>query len=169
MDEIGQAHHELDRLQGIITRHEGFIFTLRGWLLTVVGGLLAAYYTDNIDMDAIVLQFALPGIALLFLFVESRHANLVEAMVDRANVIETFIRGSRLEPGKHQYDGPNVHEACNDGAHRLIPHGRGMTFVLNLAFYLIVIAVIVVVMFSLPPKGKTAAKTGTDVQKKNAG
>jgi len=41
MDEMQQAHHELDRLQGIITRHEGFQFTIRGWLLTIVGALLA--------------------------------------------------------------------------------------------------------------------------------
>jgi hypothetical protein len=50
MEEIEQAHRELERLQGIITRHEEHMFTLRGWLLTVVGGLLAAYYTDNIEL-----------------------------------------------------------------------------------------------------------------------
>jgi hypothetical protein len=48
MDEAQQAHHELDRLQGIIARHESHMFALRGWLLAIVGGLLAAL-NDNQD------------------------------------------------------------------------------------------------------------------------
>jgi hypothetical protein len=70
MEEIDQAHHELERLQGIITRHEGYMITLRGWLLTVVGGLLAAYYTNNIEISEAVLCTALPLVTLMFLFLE---------------------------------------------------------------------------------------------------
>ncbi len=47
------------------------MFTLRGWLLTVAGGLLAAYYTGNIQLDAAAMRVGLPLVALLFLFVES--------------------------------------------------------------------------------------------------
>ena len=131
MDEIQQAHHELDRLQGIITRHEGHIFALRGWLLPVVGGLLAAYYTDNIDMSDRVLRLALPTIVLLFLIVETRHVNLVEAVVERVTTLEKRIADSRRS-GKQigWYDGPRVSEVCQDGANRWWPR-QGMTFVLQ--------------------------------------
>ncbi len=156
MDEIAQAHHELDRLQGIITRHEGHMFTLRGYLLTVVGGLLAAYYTNNIEMSEAMLRIILPGIALLFLIVESRHANLVEAVVERATALERRIAGSRQSTGQAGvgwYDGPRVSEACQEGANRWWPR-NGMTFVLNRAFYLVVILIIIVATVSLPPRVK---------------
>jgi hypothetical protein len=155
-DQIQEAHHELDRLQGIITRHEGFIFTLRGWLLTVVGGLLAAYYTDNIEMSEVVLKIALPGIAFLFLILELRHANLVEAVVERVTALENRIADARQptgELGVGWYDGPKVSEACQEGAHRWWPR-HGMTFVLNQAFYVVVILIIVFATVSLPPKLK---------------
>jgi hypothetical protein len=71
------------------------MFALRGWLLVSIGGLLAAYYTANIDMSALVLRIALLVITLLFLIVESRHVNLVEAVVERATAIEKQITNSR--------------------------------------------------------------------------
>src|SRR5262245_43019540 len=162
MDEIQEAHHELDRLQGIITRHEGFIFTLRGWLLTVVGGLLAAYYTNNIAISEVVVKIALPGIAVLFLLIESRHANLVEAVVERIAALEKRIGGARErktgELGVGWYDGPKVSETCQKGANRWWPR-PGMTFVLNSAFYVVVILIIVFATVSLPPKGRSALDT----------
>ena len=156
MDEIQQAHHELDRLQGIITRHEGHMFALRGWLLAIVGGLLAAYYTENIDMNGLVLRFALLVVALLFLVVESRHVNLVEAVVERVTVLEKGIADSRRstsQPCVGWYDGPRVSEACQEGANRWWPR-RGMTFVLNQPFYFVVILTIFFATVSLPQKGE---------------
>ena len=154
MDEIEQAHHELDRLQGIITRHEGHMFVLRGWFLVIVGGLLAAYYTANIDMSALVLRIALIVITLLFLIVESRHVNLVEAVVERVTAIEKQITNSRRcdgPPAVGWYDGPKVSDACQKGANRWWPRS-GMTFVLNQPFYLVVIVIVLFTTVSLPPK-----------------
>ncbi len=82
MEEMEQAHHELDRLESIITRHEGFILTMRSWLLAIIGGLLAAYYTDNVSMSKPLLGGALMAIAMLFLVVELKHVNLIEALVE---------------------------------------------------------------------------------------
>lgn len=154
MDEMQQAHQELDRLQSIISRHESHMFALRGWLLAIVGGLLAAYYTDSIEMSAALLRGALLTIALLFLLVESRHVNLIEAVVERAEAVERQIAetrrsGSELRGG--WYDGPKVSEACRDGASRWWPR-RGMTFLLNQPFYLVVIVIIVMTTLSLPSK-----------------
>ena len=156
MDEMEQAHHELDRLQGIISRHEGHMFALRGWLLAIVGGLLAAYYTDNIDMSVLVLRIALPMVALLFLIVESRHVNLVEAVAERASTLEKRIADSRrsgIQVG--WYDGPRVSKVCKDGANRWWPR-RGMTFVLNQPFYIVVILIIILTTVSLPSKRESA-------------
>jgi len=166
MDETQQAHHELDRLQGIVSRHESHMFALRGWLLAVIGGLLAAYYTANIDMSALVLRVALVGTVLLFLIVESRHVNLIEAVVERAGAIEKLIRDSRRSEGQPVigwYDGPKVSESCQDGANRWWPRS-GMTFVLNQPFYLVVIMIIVFTTISLPPKHLSTSATVSSEQ-----
>ena len=158
MDEIEQAHHELDRLQGIITRHEGHMFALRGWLLAIVGGLLASYYTDSIVMSELVLRIALLMIVLLFLVVESRHVNLVETVVERVTALEKRIVESRQPAGQASvgwYDGPRVSEACENGANRWWPR-RGMTFVLNQPFYVAVILIIIIITVSLPLKRPSA-------------
>ena len=152
MDEMEQAHHELDRLQAIISRHEGHMFALRGWLLTVVGGLLAAYYTGNIAITETAVKFGLPIVALGFLFVESRHENLVEAVAARSKKLEKRIAAARrggatTAPG--WYDGPKVSQACLKGAKRGWPR-EGMTFILYRPFYLVVIVVIVVIITALP-------------------
>jgi hypothetical protein len=76
------------------------MFTVRSWLLTVVGGLLAAYYTDNIEMKECLLWVALPLVTLLFLFVETRHLNLIEAVVKRGGEIEQRIVTSRKVPNQ---------------------------------------------------------------------
>ncbi|MGH9722432.1 MAG: hypothetical protein ACRD8O_19650 [Bryobacteraceae bacterium] len=156
MDEIQEAHHELDRLQGIITRHEGHMFSLRGWLLTIVGGILAAYYTDKIAISEWVLRIALPGVTFLFFVVELRHGNLVEVLVERVRAIENDIAKARLPAGQicsGWYAGPKVSESCEAGAKRWWPRS-GMTIRLNAAFYLVVFLVIVLVTFSLPPRGR---------------
>lgn len=158
MGELEQAHHELDRLQGIITRHEGHMFALRAWLLAIVGGLLASYYTDNIVMSGLVLRIALLMIVLLFLILESRHVNLVEAVVERVSALEKCIVESRQSAGQAiigWYDGPRVSEACEAGANRWWPR-RGMTFVLNLPFYVAVILIIILITVSLPMKRPSA-------------
>ena len=157
-DEIEQAHHELDRLQGIVSRHEGHMFALRGWLLTVVGGVLAAYYTGNIEVDEKYMRLGLPLIALLFLFLELRHTNLVEAVVERVSALEMLITTSRekIRQGDTSwYDGPKVSEACRAGASRWLPR-RGMTFVLNLPFYVVVSLISLGATFFLPQKRKPA-------------
>jgi len=154
MDETQEAHHELDRLQGIITRHESQMFVLRGWLLAIVGGLLAAYYTNNIDMSELVLRVALLTIVVLFFAVESRHLNLVEAVVERVTVLEKLIVDSRQSADRGRggwYDGPKVSETCAKGANRWWPR-RGMTFVLNQPFYFVVILIVVLTTISLPSK-----------------
>lgn len=152
MGPLEQAHHELDRLQGIITRHEGHMMALRGWLLAILGGLLAAYYTENIDLDATLLRIALLVVVAVFLVLESRHVNLVEALVERATKVEEQIRHDRDSPDETpQYDGPRVSEACLDGATRKWPKS-GMTFVLNQWFYIAVVLVVIVTTVSLPAK-----------------
>jgi uncharacterized membrane protein YidH (DUF202 family) len=156
MDQMEMAHHELDRLQDIITRHEGFMFTLRGWLLAIIGGLLTAYYSQSIDISAALLRIALLTIVGLFLVLESRHMNLVEAVVDRATKIEELIRQHRFEPpDAHWYDGPRVSEACLDGANRNWPK-KGMTYVLNHWFYIAVVLVVILTTVSLPEKHPAA-------------
>src|SRR3712207_2933348 len=137
MDEMEQAQRELDRLEGIVTRHEAHMFALRGWLLAVAGGLLAAYYTANILVSEILMRLTLPAVVFLFLFLEVRHANLVEAVVERSAKLEKLIAKSR-QTGSGWYDGPKVNEACEDGAKRWLPH-KGMTWMFYWPFYAVVL------------------------------
>lgn len=152
MDHMEQAHKELERLQSIVTRHEGQMFALRGWLLAILGGLLAAFYTENIDLEATLLRIALLLIVAVFLILESRHLNLVEAVVERATAVEEQIRHDRASPHETpRYDGPRVSEACLAGAKRKWPKD-GMTFVLNRWFYVAVVLIVAVTTVSLPAK-----------------
>ena len=167
MEEMEQAHREHEILQGIITRHEGHMFTLRGWLLFIVGGLLAAYYTENILIDKLVLQIALVVITLLFLFVELQHMNVVEAVVDRVVELEKEIADSRQSISQGSvgwYHGPKVTEACNKGAERFLPRRRGMTFVLNQPFYIVVILVILFATLWMPRKQEETPPLGSGRQ-----
>jgi hypothetical protein len=155
MDEMEQAQRELDRLADIITRHEAHMFALRGWLLVVLGGLLAAYYTANIHISEILMKVALPIVVVLFLVLESRHTNLVEAVVARSSELENRIRCTLQTPGEKTvgwYDGPKVSQACEDGAKRLWPYA-GMTWVFYWPFYVIVFLITLCVALSLPDKG----------------
>lgn len=152
-DELQEAHHELDRLQGIISRHEGYTFTIRGWLFAVVGGLLAAYYTGNIDINKKWVQVILPVIAVFFFVVEWRHINLVDAAVKRVKELEELIAEHRnqIEKGvSGWYKGPRVNDYCGRGANRWWP--GGMTFTLNLPFYGVVILAIMFATLFLPSK-----------------
>jgi hypothetical protein len=153
MDEMEQAYHELDRIQEIIARHEGHMNSLRGWLLGIIGGLLAAYYTSNID-SVLVLRIALLLIVILFLIVETRHINLIESVVERAGQIEKKIRDARRNDSKDGtgwFDGPKVNEVCQRGARRRWPRG-GMTFLLNQWFYYAVIVVVILTTISMPAR-----------------
>ena len=135
MDETEQAHRELERLQGIIDRHEGHIFTLRGWLITVIGALIAAYYAENIHLNDLALRIALPLVALLFIVMELRHINIVEAVAGRATVVEKGLADARRAANANcWYDGPLVSETCKDGAERLRPR-NGMTLRLYAPVY----------------------------------
>jgi len=164
MDEMEQAHKELERLQRIIDRHEGHMFALRGWLLATIGGLLAAYYTDNVEMSALALRLALVAIALAFLVVESRHVNLVEAVVERVGALEKLMADSRRSAQTAGwYDGPKVNATCRVGARRLWPRS-GMTFALNQAFYVVIIVVVVVTTVSLPAKRAAPAQAAASSQ-----
>ena len=162
MDVMEQAHHELGRLQDIITRHEGHMFMLRSWLLAIIAGLLAAYYTENIELGSTLLRVALLLVVAVFLVLESRHMNLVEAVVERASRVEDSIRRHRHGPDDASwYDGPRVSEACREGARRMWPKS-GMTFLLNQWFYMAVVLVVVVTTVSLPPKHAAAPKSAIE-------
>ena len=160
MNDMEQAKNELDRIQEIIARHEGHMATLRGWLLAIIGGLLAGFYTENIEIGPWELRVALLGITALFLWVETRHVNLIDAVIERSIAVEEAIqiaRRDKLAPG--WYNGPKVAEACRDGATRgLLPENK-MTWKLNLPFYLVVIIVIGLTVVELPQKSKAAAST----------
>jgi hypothetical protein len=134
------------------------MFALRGWLLAIAGGLLASYSTANIDMSELVLRIALLLMVFLFLVVESRHVNLVEAVVESVTALGKRIVDSRQPlnlASTGWYDGPRVSEACLDGVKRWWPR-QGMTFALNLPFCLVVVLVVILATVSLPSKRESA-------------
>src|SRR5260370_16778342 len=92
MDDMEQAKTELDRIQEIIARHEGRMDTLRGWLLAIIGGLLAGYYTANIEISPLGLRVALIGITILFFWLETRHVNLIYPLTYRSSTAEQQIQ-----------------------------------------------------------------------------
>jgi hypothetical protein len=157
MDETEEAVRELERLQSIIDRHEGHIFILRGWLITVVGAFIAAYYTENIHLNDLALRIALPVVALLFIVMELRHINIVEAVAGRASDVERGLAAARRAASADcWYDGPKVSETCKDGAERLLPRA-GMTLRLYAPVYGVILAIIVLAVVFLPSRESIGA------------
>ena len=149
MDEIQEAHNEIDWIQAIITRHEGHIFALRGWFITVVGALLAAYYAENIVMSVYVLIGGLIVAVVVFYIVEFQHSNLIESLVGRVKKIEKSIKKARLPSGEFKngwYNGPKVNKTCRKGAKFKWPH-IGMTFLLNTPFYIVVLVIVLLLIY----------------------
>jgi len=151
MNETDQAFKEIEHLQEIISRHESHVFALRGWMLTVVGALLAAYYTNNIVIDVIYMRWGLPLVSVIFLLIEMQHNNLVEVIATRVLILEQNIYKARKEGLLNWYDGPKIAECCRAGARRFLPVHR-MTFILNLPFYIATVLIILVISFTMPQK-----------------
>ena len=161
MDDLELAKTELDWIQEIIARHEGRMDTIRAWLLAIIGGLLAGYYTANIQISPLELRVALIGITILFLWVETRHVNLIDAVIERSTKVEREIQTARTHgtaPG--WYDGPKLNETAASGVKRRLPLNE-MTLKLNLPFYFVVAIVIGLTVVALPQKPKAVEAAAT--------
>lgn len=157
MDEFEQAHHELSRIQTIIDRHEGAMFSLRGWLFAAMAGIVAAYYTMAVSLSLRSFVIALCTLVLAFLYAELRHVILVDAVVTRAGRVERMIQEARASVKKQGwYDGPKINKTCGDAVKQLVPEWR-MTLVLNLFLYVAIVIAVVVIVMLLPPLGLAEA------------
>ena len=154
MDEMEQAHHELNRIQEIIARHEGHMFSLRGWLFAALAGVLAAYYSNALELTLVKLLVVITALIFASVYAELRHVILVDAVVTRSGEVERKIADARSKasdanPRPGWYDGPKVHETCGKAVKKMIPQ-LGMTLVLNMFFYLALGGAVVSLVYFLP-------------------
>jgi len=156
MDETAMktALHELDRVQDIVTRHEGHMFSLRGWLFAALAGVVAAYYSSAISVSRVEFAIVVLALVMTFIYAEMRHVILVDALVARAGTVEKMIVAAR-EGGltmSPRYDGPKVNEVCGAAVKRILPK-LDMTLVLNLFFYYALVAAALIIVWLLPRSG----------------
>jgi len=154
MDEMTQAYHELDRIQGIVGRHEGHMFSLRGWLFATLAGIVAAYYSTRLPVS--LPEFVIVVVALIvsFIYAELRHVILVDALVARAGTLEKMIIAA-IGPSTSSspwYDGPRINDVCDVAVRQVFP-SLNMTLLLNLFFYYALLAAVIVLVWLLPRAG----------------
>ena len=154
MDEMEQAYHELDRIQGIVDRHEGHMFSLRGWLFAALAGIVAAYYSTRLPVS--LPEFVIVVVALIvsFIYAELRHVILVDALVARAGALEKMIIPARGPSASSSpwYDGPRINDVCDLAVRQVFP-SLNMTLLLNLFFYYALMAAVIVLVWLLPRAG----------------
>ena len=154
MDETDQANLEMDRIQRIISRHEGHIFSLRGWLFAAIAGSLAAYFSGNVPFGPGRFLLAIGGLVVIFLLVELRHIVLIDALVKRVGDVEILITRSRANGAfTGWYDGPRVNTTCQQAMQlqNLLPRWR-MTLKQNLVYHLGLLAFAIALVALLPSR-----------------
>jgi hypothetical protein len=102
------ALEELRQLQGIIARYESQIFQIRGWLLVLVGALVAAILKNLPPALFFVLNVV---IIPVFAFMELLTRGPKRRAIQRAGEVEETLRGER------DYDGPLIHLTLSRSLH----------------------------------------------------
>jgi hypothetical protein len=153
--EMKTALHELDRIQVIVNRHEGHMFSLRGWLFAALAGVVAAYYSRGLPASRVEFAFVVLALVVAFIYAELRHVILVDALVARAGAVEKMIVAARGTGASSlpQYDGPKVNEVCGIAVKERVFPKFDMTLVLNLYFYYALVAAALILVWMLPRSG----------------
>ncbi|MDM0105009.1 hypothetical protein QTH97_08695 [Variovorax sp. J22R24] len=104
------AIEEFKQLQTIIGRHEGQEYQVRGWLLVLLGGLVAALFSGD-NSRLFVWAFLAVGCVLIlaFFFMELMIRVPKRESIDRVASIERALRGEIA------YDGPLICETLSGG------------------------------------------------------
>ena len=97
-----RAMEEWKLLSAVIARYESFEFQLRGWLLVILGGLIAALYAERSRLPW--LRFAEIGsiVTIVFLWMELTLRRTKRKAIFRSRAVESALRG------EVEYDGPAI-------------------------------------------------------------
>jgi hypothetical protein len=135
------ALEELRQLQAIIARYEGLGFQIRGWLLVLVGALVAAILKNLPPALFLLLNaFVVPVFALMELVTRGPKRRAIQ----RVGEVEGALRGEQV------YDGPLIHATLSGSLHNRWTFAFAELRVINFwAFYGALLLVAVVVALSI--------------------
>jgi hypothetical protein len=105
------AIEEWRQLQTIIGRYDGLDVTIRGWLLALLGGLLAAFFAKGSHIHWSLLYFVWFAAEIAFILIEGYSRAIKRVATDRSGEVEQSLR----EPPFFYY-GPLIHERLSEGS-----------------------------------------------------
>src|SRR5690349_476663 len=101
------AMEEWKQFQTIIGRYDGFDFSIRGWLLVLVGATMTARFSNHTHISA-ALFLLLTFTAILALLM----SELSFRVVKRRAILRVFSVEAALR-NERKYDGPRISEALS--------------------------------------------------------
>ncbi len=135
MKRVKVAVKELELLQDIIARQDKFRAQTKQWAVTLVAAVVTAFFTNQVQLNPLVLWFLVVITCFLFLFVEAIFGYREGLAEDRTRVVESALQ----EVDAPTYDGPRICDAMQGRITRsrmidAIRHPRCWGFYLILAF-----------------------------------
>jgi hypothetical protein len=95
-----RAMEEWRQLQGIVSRLVGSEYHIRGWLLVLLGALVAALFSERTRLTGLLFGGVGAVIVALFCWMELVVRVPKRRAIRRAELVEASLRGER------EYDGP---------------------------------------------------------------
>jgi len=95
-----RAMEEWRQLQDIVSRLEGSEYHVRGWLLVLLGALVAALFSERTRLTGLLFGGVGAVIVALFCWMELVVRVPKRRAIRRADLVEASLRGER------EYDGP---------------------------------------------------------------
>jgi hypothetical protein len=139
---------EWKQLQTIIGRYDTLEFQHRGWLLVLVGALIAALYADKGRLSGGLFAVVAGTVWALFLWMELVSRLTKRKALWRVRAVETCLRGEA------PYDGPRLSLSLSFPA--AVPEWRMMLrevrIALVWAFYGGLLAIILIFALTAPPR-----------------
>ena len=137
-DQRTVALFEIERMQEIVARHEGYTFKIRGWLYTVLAALTAALYTQAVNLAPLAYFLLAFMTIVLFLAWELVQRAPKRCAINRVREIEIQLRADT------GYDGPKIADSFVQRNYH--PLAEAMIVLVWLPY---VLSIIVVVLLAL--------------------
>jgi hypothetical protein len=132
------ALEEWKQLQTIIGRLDTLEFQHRGWLLVLLGGLIAAVLTKPSTMSPVLFLVVGLIIVCIFCFMEMTTRMPKRTAIDRARKVERI-----LQNGDPTYKGPAIAQTISEGASKTLKDIKRELRIANVWAFYIPLAIVV--------------------------
>lgn len=109
------AMFELEQLERAISRHEDYVFKIRGWLFTILLALTASTYSKAVDLNPYTYLLVSVAAIVLFSFWEILQRKPKRRAINRSKEIEIYLRGEYVYHYTKSFVTPQIGVSLEDG------------------------------------------------------